>query len=93
VQSLTDNADRFAPKSKLWADQQPVTVAKSRSAGGHLYLTLKGYPDRSSVDRFRGALLQIPESMLPDLREGEYYRYQLLGLTVVDLEGAVIGEL
>ena len=93
VQSLTDNEERFAPKSKLWADQRPVTVAKSRSAGGHLYLTLKGYPDRSSVDRFRGALLQIAESMLPDLPEGEYYRYQLLGLTVVDLEGAVIGEL
>ena len=93
MQSLTDNEQRFAPKSKLWANQQPVTVANSRSAAGHLYVTLKGYPDRSSVDRFRGALLQIPESMLPDLREGEYYRYQLLALTVVDLEGAVIGEL
>ena len=93
VQSLTDNEDRFAPKSKLWADQQPVTVAKSRSAGGHLYLTLKGYSDRSTVDRFRGALLQVPESMLPDLPEGEYYRYQLLGLTVVDREHSTIGKL
>jgi len=93
VQSLTDNEERFAPKSKLWADQQPVTVVKSRAAGGHLYLTLKGYLDRSSVDRFRGALLQVPESMLPDLPEGQYYRYQLLGLTIVDREGRVIGKL
>jgi 16S rRNA processing protein RimM len=93
VQSLTDNEDRFAPKSKLWAGQQPVTVANSRSAGGHLYLTLKGYPDRSSIERFRGALLQVPESMLPALPEGHYYRYQLLGLTVVDREGHVIGKL
>src|SRR5205809_913381 len=64
VQSLTANEQRFAPKSKLWANHQPVTAANSRSAAGHLYVTLKGYPDRSSVDRFRGALLQVPESML-----------------------------
>ena len=43
--------------------------AVSPTYPGHLYLTFKGYPDRSSVDRFRGALLQVPESMLPELPE------------------------
>ncbi len=93
VQSLSDNEARFAPKSKLWAGDAPVTVAKSRVAAGHLYLMLKGFAARTSVERFRGALLQVPESMLPPLEEGEHYRFELIGLTVVTRDGATLGTL
>lgn len=93
VQSLTDNAARFAPRAKLWAGTQPVSVLSSRAAQGHLYLRLKGFPDRTSVERFRHALLQVPEETLPPLAEGEYYRFQLIGLEVVDTAGAVLGTL
>ncbi len=93
VQSLTDNDARFAPKSKLWAGQQPVSVATSRFAQGLVYVTLKGFTDRDSTDQFRHAMLQIPEDALPPLEEGEYYRFQLIGLDVVDREGASLGTL
>src|SRR6185295_2381712 len=46
VQVLTDNAARFEPKARLWAGRQPVSVAKSREAQGHLYVTLKVFSDR-----------------------------------------------
>ncbi len=59
VQVLTDNMARFEPGARLWAGQQLVTVAASREAGGHLFLTLKGFRDRTSVDKFRHALLQV----------------------------------
>ncbi len=93
MQALTDNAARFRPGARLWAGQQKVTVAASREAQGHLFLTLKGFRDRTSVERFRHALLQVPESELPPLPEGEYYRFQLIGLTVVDRDGNVLGTL
>lgn len=93
IQSLTDNPRRFSQKSKLWAGRQPVTVASTREAQGFVYLTLKGYPDRTSVEQFRHAILQVPESALPALREGEYYRFQLLGLTVVDRQESLLGTL
>ena len=93
VQVLTDNMARFEPGARLWAGQQLVTVAASREAGGHLFLTLKGFRDRTSVEKFRHALLQVPESELPQLPEGEYYRFQLIGLTVVDRDGHVLGTL
>ncbi|MHB8377289.1 MAG: ribosome maturation factor RimM [Dehalococcoidia bacterium] len=93
VQPLTDNPQRFAAKSRLWAGEQPVTVVGSREAGGHLYVRLKGFAGRTSVEPFRHALLQVPEEALPPLPEGEYYRFQLLGLTVVDREGTVLGTL
>jgi 16S rRNA processing protein RimM len=91
VLSLTDNPDRFSPKSKLWAGQQPVSVVTEREASGYVYLTLKGFPSRTSIEKFRNALLQVPEDDLPELEEGEFYRFQLIGLTVLDLAGEVLG--
>lgn len=93
VLSLTDNVRRFRPKSRLWAGAQPVTVAAAREAGGYVYLMLKGFLDRRGVEKFRHSLLQVPESDLPPLAQGEYYRYQLIGLTVADATGAVLGTL
>ncbi len=93
VQPLTDNERRFTPKSRVWAGRQPVTVATSRRAQRFVYLTLKGFPDRASVEKFRHALLQVPEASLPNLPEGEYYRFQLIGLTVVDRAGRELGTL
>lgn len=93
VLPLTDNPARFAAKAKLLAGLDPVTVLRAREASGHLYLTFKGFPDRDSVDKFRHALLQVPEADLPPLPEGEYYRFQLLGLSVVDRGGTALGTL
>jgi 16S rRNA processing protein RimM len=58
-----------------------------------VYVTLRGHPDRTSVERFRHAILQVRESDLPPLPEGEYYRFQLVGLRVVDTEGRDLGVL
>ena len=93
VQILTDNPARFKPKARLWAGQQPVTITASREAQGYVYLMLKGFNDRTSVDKLRHALLQVPEAELPPLPEGEYYRFQLIGLTVIDRAGVVLGTL
>ena len=93
VQPLTDNPDRFLPKARLWAGQQPVTITDSRDAQGYVFLMLKGFRDRESVDKFRHVLLQVPEAELAALPEGEYYRFQLIGLTVVAKDGTPIGTL
>lgn len=93
VQPLSDNPGRFLPKARLWAGQQPVTITDSRDAQGYVFLTLKGFRDRESVDKFRHVLLQVPEAELAPLPEGEYYRFQLIGLTVVAKDGTLLGTL
>ena len=93
VQPLSDNPDRFRPKARLWAAHQPVTVAESRDAQGYVFLTLKGFRDRASVDKFRHTLLQVPETELAPLPEGAYYRFQLIGLSVVTKDGTPLGTL
>jgi 16S rRNA processing protein RimM len=93
VQSLTDNPERFRPGARLWAGAQPVTIGTTREAQGYLYVTFRGIPDRTAADRFRHQILQVPESELPPLPPGEHYRYQLVGLSVVDRDGRAIGTL
>jgi 16S rRNA processing protein RimM len=93
VLPLTDNAARFAAGARLWAGTQPVTVRASREAQNHLYLTLKGFADRHSVEKLRHALLQVPETELLPLPAGEYYRFQLVGLTAVSRDGTQLGTL
>ena len=93
VQSLTENPTRFAPGSRLFAGQQPVTVARARSAQGYVYLTFKGYADRTNAERLGQLILQVPEADLPPLPAGEYYRFQLVGLAVLTREGEALGTL
>ena len=93
VQPLTDNPERFRQGSRLWAGNERVIVAGARSAAGLLYISLEGCADRTSVERFRGAILQVPESDLPLLTEGAHYRFQMIGLTVRDPEGTKLGTL
>jgi 16S rRNA processing protein RimM len=93
VQSLTDNPARFLPGARLHAGPEPVTVANAREAQGLLYVTFRGVSDRTAAERFRHRILQVPESDMPALAEGEYYRFQLIGLTVVGRDGERIGTL
>ena len=93
VQPLTDNAERFARGARLLAGRDPVTVAMVREAKGFVYLTFEGVAERIGAERFRHVLLQVPESALPPLAEGEYYRFQLIGLRVVGRDGATLGTL
>ena len=48
--------------------------------------------DRNTAEKLRGTALTVPRSALPPLADGEYYHADLIGLTVVDPGGAVLGR-
>ncbi|MBI5379769.1 MAG: 16S rRNA processing protein RimM, partial [Nitrospirae bacterium] len=39
-----------------------------------------------------GGVIQIPDSEIPPLPEGQFYHFELLGLKVYTVEGAYLGE-
>ena len=47
--------------------------------------------DRTAAEGLRGTLLAVPRASLPPLAEGEYYHADVIGLAVVDTEGAAVG--
>jgi 16S rRNA processing protein RimM len=64
---------------------QPARVASSKRSGGRPVIRL----DRAVS---RGEELTLPRNELPDLDEGAYYVFQLIGLEVVVEGGPVLGR-
>jgi len=52
---------------------------------------LAGCEDRSAADRLRGSDVAVPRAALGEAEEGQLYRVDLVGLEVVDTQGAVLG--
>ena len=56
------------------------------------YLSFRGFGSPQEVSFLVGKELFVREGDLPLLEDGEYYEYQLIGLDVLDMEGAVLGK-
>ena len=94
VEPLGDSPGRFAPGSVLRAGTMRVEVERSHEAGGMLLrLKLAGVDDRDAAEKLRGRYLEIGPGELPDLPEGAFYEWQLVGLQVYDVAGRKVGHL
>ena len=101
VEVRTDDPDlRFAPGSVLMTDppqRGPLTVTGRKWHSGTLLLQLAApsgdvYGTREDVDALRNTLLLVPVAQLPEIEDPEsFYDHQLVGLTVVDRAGTVLG--
>ena len=50
-----------------------------------------GSNDRTTAEKYKGLLVAVPRSSLPQQPEDEYYWSDLIGLTVVNLAGKCLG--
>jgi 16S rRNA processing protein RimM len=97
VEVRTDDPDtRFEPGSVLLTDpaeRGPVTIEAGRWQSGRLILRFEGVEDRTAVETLRNTLLVVdvdPDESPED--PDDYYDHQLVGLRVVTLGGAGVGE-
>ena len=67
-------------------------VAQARSGGSFLHAKLASVDTREQAQAFRSAYLQVREGDLAALPEGEYYRFQLIGLVVRSVDGRDLGR-
>lgn len=51
-----------------------------------------GINDPETALKYRGAVLSVDKSLLPDLQKEEYYHDHIIGLTVYATEGNIIGK-
>lgn len=70
-----------------------VEVGSWRVHKDGLLLRLKGVDDRDAAERLRGASLWVDRDLLPEPGEDEAYIDDLVGRTVVDARGNVLGVL
>lgn len=83
----------LAPGCTVTAAATEYEIERISRSGRFVYLKLCGIDTREQAQALRGAYLQTPERALAELPEGEYYRFQLVGLNVRSLDGRDLGHI
>jgi 16S rRNA processing protein RimM len=72
-------------------DDRSFGVTLTRPLTGAFAARLTGVATREQAEALKGTRLYAPRDRLPPLPEDEFYYADLIGLTVVDTGGAVLG--
>ncbi len=82
-----DSYDSFQTQDGL-----NLKLEKKFEKSDRLIIKFESYNDRNSIEELRNKDIYILESDMPELDSGEYYLYQLEGLTVHNLQGVNLGK-
>ncbi len=92
IEVITDFPERFTPSARVCIDQEPATIESVHRQKGTAVIKLDTVNSREEAELLRGKLVEIPESELKPLPEGQYYQFQLIGLEVWTTQGELLGE-
>jgi 16S rRNA processing protein RimM len=67
-------------------------VTQSREHGGLVVAAAQDVADRSAAQALKGARVFVARSSFPSAGDGEFYWVDLIGCTVINREGAVLGS-
>jgi 16S rRNA processing protein RimM len=68
-------------------------VTRVREDRGGYVIGLEALSTPEEAAGFRGGWIKIPEEDVPPLPAGQYYEFQLIGMTVMDEAGRMLGTL
>jgi 16S rRNA processing protein RimM len=91
--SFTADPEAIAAYGPLETEDGRVVQIKSlRAAKDHFVASLKGISDRAAAERLTNVKLYVARERLPEPSEpDEFYHADLIGLAVVDRDGAIRG--
>ncbi|MDR1529174.1 MAG: ribosome maturation factor RimM [Burkholderiales bacterium] len=72
-------------------NEQTYHLIEGHKQDKYLVASLDGVADRETAAVLRGALIVVARSALPELAAGEVYFADLIGLRVIDRDGALLG--
>jgi 16S rRNA processing protein RimM len=95
VEIYTDFPERILPKMVIYVGENhlPLTISRRRTHNDGLLLAFEGFTTPEQVGKFRNQTLYTSQADAPELSEGEYYQYELIGLEVEDKFGKSLGKL
>jgi len=96
LRSHTDPPERLLEHRELQIGRgrawRSYRVEASGRSGGALTVKLAGVEDRDQAQALRGAEICVPRAELPQRDEREFYRADLIGCEVVNLDGVGLGS-
>ncbi len=98
IRPITDNPERFSEGGTVRADAKDggehalVIRHVSPEPKGTLRVVFEGVGSVDEAEALRGRTLYVHESDVPPLPEGEYYYFQIIGLSVYTYSGKLLGK-
>lgn len=96
IESYTDPVESILSFRDWLLEQRTVrrtvAVREGRRHGRQVVAHIESFDDRDRAAELVGAEISVPRSSLPKLGAREYYRADLIGLTVRGAGGAVLGK-
>lgn len=88
----SDVPHRFSPGRSLFFGGVLYPIQTSRLQGQRVLVKLRGVNSREHARHFRGLLVEVPESDVPPPKDGSYYHFQIIDMTVHSAEGEMLGQ-
>lgn len=96
VQPYTEYLDSLLDYETWWLGHEhgpwrEVKIEQSEVHNKTLAALLENCPDRTAAEKLKGLLIAVPRSSLPEQEDDEYYWSDLIGMSVVNEAGEVLG--
>jgi 16S rRNA processing protein RimM len=92
--SVDFDPETFMALGEILLGGEPFRVVKAARGSGHVLVRLAGIDSRDEALALMGREVQGEAGRFPELPPGEYYWFQVLGLTVMHAgDGTVLGTL
>ncbi len=95
LRSFTDPPEALLERRELRislaGEWRSFRIEERGRSGGQLTAKLLGVSDRNAAQLLRGARIGVQRGELPSAAPGDYYRADLLGCEVVNLQGRRLG--
>ncbi|MDD4911496.1 MAG: ribosome maturation factor RimM [Sideroxydans sp.] len=88
LDSLLDYETWYVGNETTW---RPIQVLEANVHGKLVVAKLEGIPDRTAAEKYKGQLIAVSRDSMPPQEEGEYYWSDLIGMSVVNMEGDAFG--
>ncbi len=98
LRSYADSPTLFEPGRTLRLENtdgqaQTLSVDWAKPHGKGMLLAIEGVSDRNAAEALVGSRLWVDKTTLPDLDDGIYYWFELIGLSVYTTQGRYLGLL
>lgn len=95
LEVYTDFPERLRPGTQIFVgdEHRPLKITRRRPHNNGLILGFEGVDTPEAAGKLRATVAYVPSADRPALPEGEYYHHEIIGLSVLDEDGAELGRL
>ena len=92
VYNYSDSPEIYETTETVYVEGSPMDIENVRIQKNMVILKLSSIDDRNQAEAAKGKEIYITEADLPELPKGQYYIRDLMGITVKEENGNVLGR-